>query len=184
MTDFDELESTYEQMVDRIDSLGLLVYPRLVRIGQEAPRVVWGMNIDWQGFIDLAPKVGASVVYLCPLTLVESDLLAADDSEEPDPADPLIAHIGKIYELIAIYVAQGVQHRLSMETTWWADANDVPDETTGPDSDAELQRLLEQALREDWVRKIVNDPRYYGARSAPARRSNHTDLTPVKSICG
>lgn len=164
-----DLDSVYDEVVEHIRSLGLVEYPRPVSGRSEAPRAGWGPDPEWRAFLDLAPLVGAGVVYVVFFRLEEGDLPEIDEGEQPDPR--LASHLGQIFLITLDYVGGGVIHSIVLEASWYTEAQDESGLIAGPDQNEQVHALVDRATSEGWVQRIAEDPRFYGVKKLSDRSS-------------
>lgn len=163
MSGFVELETTYEEIADHLNTLGLALYPGYLRSGKESDRLVWSGD-DWRAFVNLAPQVGAPVLYVEQMILEEGGLPDEDDDPSGAARESLESHLGETYILVLAYVGHGVVHRMSLRTQWWNDAQDDSGAIVGVDANKEYERLISLAREGSWVLTIAYDPRFYGSK--------------------
>ncbi len=113
MAEPEELESEYPKIVDHVRSLGLVLYPRRIIADEWSLLVPWGIGSDWKAFLDLAPQIGASTIYVEAVELEDADLPENDEYEPGVPDESLTQDVGEVCMITMAYASSGVVHSRS-----------------------------------------------------------------------
>ena len=157
MSEATDLAAILEAVTAEIDSLGLVVYPGVLRVTDPAPGVRWKGD-DWSTFLLLGSQLGTRVIYV-GLESVADELERIDDYYRDDLLQLVAEHGPGPTRLTVGYVLDGVPH------VWWQRADwvtydDEPDYELEKVRDAEYEELAAEAEREGWADELLAIPAF------------------------
>lgn len=137
--DSDDLRATQRGVLTFAEELGLVHFPGNLEVcdGKWPVFALWTDDDQWQDFLALAPKAGATVVYT-HLDVLSSDDLPREWEAAQAQTASLVDHLNEPFRLTVAYVVGVVVHLWMCEAPWWPSLGDTPVDLVDDLSQAEL----------------------------------------------
>ena len=125
--DSDDLGATRQGVLTFAEELGLVHFPSNLEVcdGKWPVFALWTDDDQWQDFLALAPKAGATVVYTHLNVLSPDDLPCEWEEGTQAQAASLADHVGEPFRLTVAYVVGVVVHLWICEALWWPSFDDA-----------------------------------------------------------
>ncbi|HUC37440.1 MAG TPA: hypothetical protein VMR97_09985 [Acidimicrobiales bacterium] len=178
-----ELDRAWSEISQDLSQTDVSVFPAMP-VTQGAGAIAYWPDDGWKGFLGVAAKSGARIIYAQRATFDEEEYqeFVGDDEEEPATENEvalkeLQGRIGSTFELRLGFSVDGVLHEWHRAAAWWLVAI-VEAETSDEDhlesrygaSEKIIGELEKRAEAENWIKALAEDRRYRALVNGRDRR--------------